>query len=190
MGISVFAAEQTDLGLHPEALLADVRTAEGLDSPAMNELLTRYEPLIKSVVRSMGRPDWMFDDLLNGGRWGLVQAVLHHDGRREGVTSYLKRYVRGEAERAVERQQATDISTAPEDLPETESLMGLPGSPEYDEVYFKDLSPTQNLLVVARYRDDKPLAQIARTDGCSVSAVSQRLGTIHRKLSETYSRAA
>ncbi|TFV62048.1 sigma-70 family RNA polymerase sigma factor [Geodermatophilus sp. DF01-2] len=189
MGFSVFAAEQTDLGVYPGTLLAEARAAALVDSPAMNELLKRYEPLIKSVVRRMERPASVFDDLVNGGRWGLVQAVLHHDGRRDGFTSYLMRYVRGEAERAVERHHVPEVPVPSDDLPEVESSIYLPGSADEEEIFFDTLSSEQNVLVLARYRDDKSLAEIAKRHGCSVSAVSQRLKTIHKKLAENYVQA-
>lgn len=186
MGISVLAAEFAEL----KVLVTEAQAAGSYNSPAMNELVKRYEPLVIGVVRSMGRPESMFDDLVNQGRWGVVQAVLHHDGRVEGFTSYLKWYVSGEARQAVKRERPREVPTEHEEIPPIESTTGIPDAAHTDRISFDVLSEEQNLLVLARYQDDRALADIASETDCSVSAVSQRLSTIHRKLAEVYTTAA
>jgi RNA polymerase sigma factor (sigma-70 family) len=175
MGISVFEAIDAPL----VDLIIEAQSVESNDTVAMNELVRRFEPLVRSVVgRLRPRPN-NYDDLLNGARWGLVCAVRKHDGRTEGFTGYLIRYTRGEAFRALERTSTPDLLPGDEAFPEPPAA---PAEPDLPDLPLHILTVDQRYLLRCYYWEDQTYAEIARCHGVSLSAVRQRMMTTHKVL--------
>lgn len=175
MGFSVTEAMDAPL----VDLIREAQAAVSNETAAMNELLRRYEPLARRVVARMAPRDNDRDDLLNGARWGLVKAVRNHDGRAEGFTAFMTLYMRGEAYRAMERTACADIPLADDAFPE-EVAPRSAAEPLTIPIHL--LSAAQRRLVRRHYWEDQTYAAMAREERVSLSAVRQRMLTIHRTL--------
>jgi RNA polymerase sigma factor (sigma-70 family) len=175
MSFSMFEAEYAPLA----DLIREAQSVGSNDSIAMNELLRRYEPLVRRLVADMNPRPNDRDDLLNGARWGLVQAVRKHDGRSEGFIAFATRYMRGEALRAVERTTWADVPVADDTIPEE---IAQPEEPDLPDIPLHTLTSRQHVLVNLHYWEDQTYATIARGEGVTLSAVRQRMTTIHRAL--------
>jgi len=175
VGISMFETEDAPL----VDLIDEARSVESNDAAAMNELVRRFEPLARSVVGRMQPNRNDYEDVLNGARWGIICAVRKHDGRAEGFTSYVTRYMRGEAFRALERVTSRDLLPGDEALSEPSAQ---PAEPDVPDVPLHALSIDQRDLLHRHYWQDQTYAGIARCDGVSLSAIRQRMMTIHRVL--------
>lgn len=100
--------------------------------------------------------------------------------------SFAKICMRGEAVRWAQAASVSQSTTSFDFL--SDSVMEKLAAPvAHDVVMDLDaalliLNVNQRELVLRRYVDDQPLGQIAADLGVTVSAVSQRLSTIHKKL--------
>jgi RNA polymerase sigma factor (sigma-70 family) len=173
--------------LFSEASLEDLITAAQADpsndSGAMKELLARFEPLAHKIGRGTAFTRDTRDDAINAARWGLVLAVRAHKAGTAGFPAFAKLYMRGEATRR-SRALVDPRCTPTADLAALDTARDISERGETLEfgATVSLLAPAQRELVVRRYVDDEPLLQIASDLGVTVSAVSQRLGTIHKKL--------
>lgn len=162
---------------------------------AMNEIVSRFEPLTRSIARGMTRSrDDLFDDVANAARVALTRAVRRHDPARAGFPAYAEKFMRGGALRELQRwqQQAkrdadaaasftTEVRRA--DVSNGGTLDHLaPWGAGAVAVAVGKLTPAQQDLLTRRYIDDASLDTIAVSSNTSVSAVSQRLSTIHRRV--------
>jgi DNA-directed RNA polymerase specialized sigma24 family protein len=181
MGFSMSEAQHAPLA----DLILEAQADSSNDSIAMTEMIKRYEPLARSVVAAIKPNENDREDLLNAARLGVVRAVRKHDGRTTGFASYLRRYMRGEALRAVERVKRVDVLFG-------EDLMPEPGTAEVvvPNIPLHVLNHKQLETVRLYYWEDQTYATIARAEKVSLSAVRQRMLTIHKVLALTMSVAA
>ena len=157
----------------------------------MDQIIRRFEGLTQRLARSMTRSPDLRDDLANAARVRLVRAVRRHDPCRPGFPAYAEKYMRGAVLREYQRWVVPDLPAA--DL--VEEIAPGAEAPSIEDQIVNHLAPwgdgpvagaiaalTQDQRVIApsRYLDDAPLAHISAATGTTVSAVSQRLATIHR----------
>lgn len=172
-------------------LIADAQRQQSDDSRAMDQIIRRFEGLTQRLARSMTRSPELRDDLANAARVGLVRAVRRHNLCQPGFPAYAEKYMRGAVLREYQRWIVPDVPAA--DVVE-EITPGAEVSRIEDQVIDRlapwgdgpaaeaiaALAPEQRKIAASRYLDDAPLASIAAATGTTVSAVSQRLSTIHR----------
>lgn len=169
-------------------LVAEAQAESGDDSPAMNEIVRRFEPLARKIARSLTDCPHLRQDLANAALIGLVRATRRHVLGTSGFIAFLMHYMKGAAlrERAAwmspvpvdeatpgEMEQHIPLSPAAEDCTE----LGMPWDVILEAVLC--LNERQRDLLTLRYVADLDLATIAAIDGTSVPAVSQRLRTVH-----------
>jgi RNA polymerase sigma factor (sigma-70 family) len=176
-----------------EQLLDDAKADDADNTPAMAEILGRFERLALGLASSISGADNFRDDLANAARIGLVQAVRHHDPERGSFPGLAKVYMRGAALR--ERARWIVPETAVPDVAERVGTRSH-GSDLADETNDRlapwggssvasamaEMSAEQRTIAELRYIDDAPIKEIAARLGTSGPAVSQRLGTIHRRV--------
>jgi len=169
-----------------EALIVEAQADPSNDSRAMTALLGRFESLAQRIGSRAAFTPSTRDDAINGARWGLVLAVRAHTTGTAGFPNFAKTYMRGESLRRA--WAVTDAQATP-----TDDLRILDPVSEEDGMSATNielslaatialLTPSQREIVVRRYIDDEPLTTIASDLGVTISAVSQRLGTIHKRL--------
>lgn len=173
-----------------EDLIAAAQADPSNDSEAMTGLLRRFELLALKIGRGTAFTRDTQEDAANAARWGLVLAVRAHKPGTPGFPVFAQLYMRGEASR---RSRALiDVRTTPtDDLKVLDVVPEVPhAEPPLDfGSAISVLTLDQRNLAVRRYVDDEPLMEIAVDLGVTVSAVSQRLGTIHKKIQATHSIA-
>ncbi|MDX6452578.1 MAG: hypothetical protein QOH16_2627 [Gaiellaceae bacterium] len=176
------------------SLIAQAKTSTCDDTPAMNEIVRRFEPLARRASRTITSRASLFDDLANAARFGLVRAVRRHDPSVPGFASYAARFMTGAARRELSgwirpfddeswENDGNMLETVGGAADESEIVDRLApwGEGAVAEVVGA-LTSEQRRIVGQRYVHDASLAEIAATTGTSVPAVSQRLSTIHRKV--------
>lgn len=172
-------------------LVAEAQADPRDDSPAMNEVVRRFQSLATKTARSLSDCPHLRQDLANAALLGVVKATRRHTIGTNGFVAFVTRYMTG----AALRERRAWLGSTPVDAVSDESLeaamppapsveetadLGDPWDATYDAV--ASLSERQQRLVALRYVEDLPLAEIAQIDGTSVSAVSQRLLTAHRAI--------
>jgi RNA polymerase sigma factor (sigma-70 family) len=181
---------------HPNArislddLLAAAKSAKSCDTPAMAEILHRFEGLAIKLAGAIDAPDHLFDDLINAARMGLVNAVRHHDGR-PGFPAFAKMYMQGAARRELGRwivpedARTNDLDDLHDHHVERDEMQAVDdrlapwGGGTIAELV-RGLDDDRRNVIELRYRWDMPVKEIAALVGTSGPAVSQRLATIHR----------
>lgn len=184
-----------------QSLLEDAQSEPEDDSPAMNEIVRRFEGLTQKIARSLTADEFLREDLANAARIALVKAVRRHDSSRPTFPAFAESYMRGAAIRelviwsrtsgeADETPLQIPLTTTDlaerlpvADQPEVEGLVQLApwGDGQAAEIVESLDEPRLHLLKL-RYVEDAPLAAIADDAEVSVSAISQRLDTIHRRI--------
>lgn len=164
------------------------------DTPAMNEIIRRFQPLARRLARQTTKSEHLHDDLMNAARIALVKAVRRHNPQQVGFPAFAETYMRGAARREYQRWLPP--------VTENDGNSGSPFEPLMDEedpadivIYrfapwgdaavaaaMDKLSPAQQRITHLRYVEDASLERIAGESGTTSSAVSQRLSTIHRAL--------
>jgi RNA polymerase sigma factor (sigma-70 family) len=165
-------------------LVAAAQAGATDDTAAMAAILTRFEGAAQAIARSL-TSDWCLQqDAAQGARLGLVKAVRSHNLGTPGFPAYAKRYMRGAALRTVLAAQSEDRCFDPQeyDWPDPAPSDAAPDTTAEVIDLIAVLSPEQQAITKAHYVDDARLSDVARDMGISVSAVSQRLATIHRAL--------
>jgi RNA polymerase sigma factor (sigma-70 family) len=173
-----------------DAVVAAAQADEIDNTPAMNEVVRRFDRLALSIPWSLGAPAHLHDDLANAARLGLVRAVRRHDGR-PGFAAFAEIYMRGAAMREYRRWMLPEVADtdAIERLEHHDDGLDHPGASERRLAPWGDgavaaviagLKPQQREIAWLRYGLDLPIKSIAATMGTSGPAVSQRLATIHR----------
>lgn len=197
MGFSHFECGRADLN----GLVRDAQEADLDDTPAMNEIIRRFEPLTERVSRSLTDCPFLRDDLANAARLSLVKAVRGHDLAQPTFAGYAASYMRGAALRerkrwlpiTLEAGESAETSLEPEAMeavmPEAVESAGdtvvamlAPWGDGDIAAEIEKLNESQQHLMRLRYIEDAPLNLIADEVATSVPAVSQRLSTIHRKV--------
>lgn len=182
-------------------LLENAQSEPEDDSPAMNEIVRRFEGLAQKISRSLTADEFLREDLANEARIALVKAVRRHDSSRPTFPAFAQIYMRGAAIRELgfwSRNSGEADETSPQipleatdlvehlpvaDQPEQEALVRLApwGEGQVAEVIESFDEPRLHLLKL-RYVEDAPLAAIADNAKVSASAISQRLDTIHGRI--------
>lgn len=174
------------------SLIKTAQASDADDSWAMNQIIRRFSPLARRLVRLTGANRNLGDDLENAAYVALVVAVRRHDPQRSGFPAFAEIYMRGAVWREYHRLLP---SKAPADMPMSNRSLPTKGDLEKESLErlapwgdgelakaISGLSMRQKRLVKRRYIEDAPLELIASEDGTSKSAVSQRLATVHRNV--------
>jgi RNA polymerase sigma factor (sigma-70 family) len=188
-------------GAKLQGLLENAQSEPEDDSPAMNEIVRRFEGLTQKIARSLTADAFLQDDLANEARIALVTAVRRHDSSRPTFPAFAQIYMRGAAIRELGLWSRTSGKTdeAPPQVPlEANDLTEhLPVADQPEEEVLAQLAPwgdgqaaevIESLdeprlhILRLRYVEDAPLAVIADDSEASVSAISQRLDTNHRRI--------
>lgn len=160
---------------------------------AIREIMRRFERLVRKIGRAKASGQPWREDVEGAARFGLVHAVARHRGCAVTFPAYAKLYMSAEAKREAARW-ADPHGVSLVELNELEALERTNLTPVEDAAdqngwgfgstaaAIADLRPDQRHLVSRRYRELAALAEIADETGCSVSAVSQRLSAVHRRL--------
>jgi RNA polymerase sigma factor (sigma-70 family) len=169
---------------------AQAETAD--DTPAMHEMVVRFEPLAKKLAHRMTTDPFLRDDLVNAARYSVVRAVRKHKPGTPGFASFAARYMSGAIMRTFKQlvppiatkiksidDLATDIVAPIDVLEKVEDEVAPFGGGAVASIVI-ELHPEQQRLVERRYVDDWSMAEIAAEAGTSLPAVSQRFATIHR----------
>jgi RNA polymerase sigma factor (sigma-70 family) len=190
VGFSFINTSRADL----DDLIADAQSHSHNDTAAMNEIVRRFEGLAQKLSRSISCPGYLLDDLANAARIALVSAVRHHDLRRQGFPGYAERYMRGAVLREIQKWTLPETvdSTMVEEIAahasgtdrRCEEMFNrlAPWSTDRITDAISSLTPSQSDIAHMRYAEDQPLDTIATVTETTVSAVSQRLRTIHRRV--------
>jgi len=174
-------------------LLRVARSIETDDTPAMNELVKRFEPLAKRIAGGLSKksPD-LFDDLVNAGRYAVVKAVRTHDLNRHGFPAFVEQHVRGAINRTVLqtlRQRGElvslefvgEVASTRDDLGQVDERLAPFGSGSV-ALSVAQMQPEQQKILMLRYVYDAEMKEIAHVMGVSIPAISQRFATIRRNI--------
>jgi DNA-directed RNA polymerase specialized sigma24 family protein len=159
------------------------------NSPAMNEIVRRFQSRLVFLATTLTARTSLHDDLVQVALMALVKAVRRHDPKRAGFTTYARRYMLGAAMRLlkIETELECESMSEPTTAAVVEALVA--PSPEPGTYMWgfgaagrivRGLPPRQRELLTHRYIEDASLAEIAAITGTSIPAVSQRLATAHR----------
>jgi RNA polymerase sigma factor (sigma-70 family) len=173
-----------------EDLVVAAQASDTDDALAMTEIVRRFEGLAVNICAPIKAPANLWDDLLNAARFGLVQAVRHHDGQ-PGFPNFAKLYMRGAALRELDRWIVPEIAGSeavdrirshryPSDPIGKLINLRAPWGDGRVAAAIAELSDGQKQIIDLRYGQDLPVKEIATVVGTSAPAVSQRLATIHR----------
>lgn len=173
-------------------VIAAAQASEPDDSPAMNEVVRRFNGLAMRLARTASDSPEQRDELANAARAALVRAVRNHDPRRAGFPSYATHYMRGAVLRACRASVVAPVGITVHPI---DDLHVEPSDDGFEDAVVDELAPwgdgpvaevvasltpEQRQIANMRYVDTAPLTDIAAATGTTVSAVSQRLSTIHR----------
>jgi RNA polymerase sigma factor (sigma-70 family) len=164
------------------------------DSPAMNEIIRRFDAKARQIAGAVCLHASHHDDVANAARLAMVRAVRRHQAVRGGFTAYAIKFMTGAARRESRRlAHPQELCYPGPDLgliADRTSVMrvmadgsvadqGGWGAGRVAKI-IASLPARQQALLSERYVHDMDLVRIARLHGSSVSAVSQRLATAHR----------
>lgn len=197
MPTSYLACRRADL----QGLLENAQSEPSDDSLAMNEIVRRFEDLAQKISRSLTADEFLQEDLADEARIALVRAVRRHDASRPTFPAFAQIYMRGAAirELGLWSQASSETDETPLQIPleMTDVAERLSVADQAEEEVLVQLAPwgegraaevIEGLdeprlhLLKLRYLKDAPLATIADDAEVSVSAISQRLDTIHRRI--------
>lgn len=178
-----------------DELIEEAQADPRNDSPAMGEIVRRFDGLAKKEARRLTADTHLQEDVANSARIELIKAVRRHDCSRPGFPAYARICMRGAATRALRRSRSwgrwnpnVTVSVTDFSDPESEPIVP-PMTLELEAAIWGDgptaaavatLSQEQQELLRQRYAKDQTLAGIGTTTGTTVSAVRQRLETAHR----------
>ncbi len=163
------------------------RSEERDDSLAMGEIIRRFNAKAVAIARSICLSPADQDDVANAARYGVVKAVRAHDPARPGFANYVVAFMVGAARRESKRLAPRDICLQGRDLAQLMPKVWLVeagndfGWGDVDHVV-RALPEDQIALLTERHVNDSALGGMATARGTSVSAVSQRLKTLHQRL--------
>jgi RNA polymerase sigma factor (sigma-70 family) len=152
------------------------------DGDAMREVLRRFVPLARRLAWRYANRSATVDDLTNAALVAGVTCVRRHRPSRGGFSMYMRSYMRGAVLRELKRLSSEDVLTGDGHVDAADrsdpASVGVWGDGDLADAVAQ-LSPAQQRLLAMRYVTDLPLKEIAAVTGCTVPAVSQRLGTAH-----------
>lgn len=176
-----------------EDLLAEGQQSGPHADTALNEIVRRFEPLVKKLGKkyAQGRPHR--PDVENAARYALTRAVERHQGQGATFPGYARSYMTGAALREARAwaipagytiTNVDDVLDVPVIEQMTNPAEGRRWGTGNTADAIRCLSPERQDLLRRRYIEDAELADIAADSGTSVAAVSQRLSTTHRHIRE------
>jgi RNA polymerase sigma factor (sigma-70 family) len=191
--VGIFVFDVAHAGI--EELVAEAQASPKDDTLAMNEIIQRFEGLTIRLAGSIRGAENVRDDLANAARIGLVQAVRHHDPKRGSFPGLAKVYMRGAVLREHARWMVPETAVADITESSTTRTLGRDPANEVNDrlapwggslvaTAIAGLSADQRTIAELRYIEDAPIKDIAASVGTSGAAVSQRLGTIHRRVAD------
>jgi RNA polymerase sigma factor (sigma-70 family) len=179
-------------GLHEvslDDLVAAAQDDPADNSPAMNELVRRFEKRARFMAMTLTNRASLHDDLAQASLIGLIQAVRHHHRGRAGFVAYARLYMLG----AAKRELMQWVGPVPESLSEPATwaaacAVAAPSQPVgvHSWGYGRTAEAVAALpeghraLLTKHYIDDQSVTAIALNAGTSVPAVSKRLAKCHR----------
>lgn len=166
------------------------------DSPAMNEIIRRFDRKARQIAAAVALRIADRDDVVNAARLALVRAVRRHRGDYGRFPAYAAIFMTGAARRESKRSaDLPETCLAGPDIVRVADGVSVARSPRADDLadvngwgtgrvaqIISALPQRQQALLAERYIFDLDLGRIARLHGTSVSAVSQRLRTAHRQV--------
>lgn len=163
--------------------------AKNEDSPrAEAELLRRFEQKVLKVARDTTSDVYRQADCANAARMALIGAARRHQLGRPGFPKYAEQFIVGAARRVSQAmsRKADVTGFAMTSLDRISDLLAPPTRQELQSGWLQSigLNDRQVTLVCQRYEDELALQDVASIEGTSVSAVSQRLTVIHRKVEQ------
>jgi RNA polymerase sigma factor (sigma-70 family) len=174
-------------------LVEEAQAGEHDDSPAMNEIIRRFERKARQIVAALCARPADREDVAIEALVALVRAVRRHDVCRAGFVAYAITFMTGAARRESMRLAAlpeacvagSDLTAAFNSAPDMRPVADLtPVQPGWGTgrvaKVIASLPRQRQALLAERYVHDLDLATIAQLHGSSVSAVSQRIKTAHR----------
>lgn len=175
-------------------LIAAAQADERDDSPAMNEIIRRFDRKAWTIAAVVCTRPADRDDVANVARLALVRAVRRHRTDGAGFVSYAVTFMTGAARRESQRlafpyearlggfDLAVAVDNSPPALRPWADSVPVPESWGTGRIakIVAVLPEGQQVLLTDRYVHDLELARIAQVRGTSVSAVSQRLATVHK----------
>ena len=189
MGFSYHQLKSAELA----DLVAQAQVGEHDDSPAMNEIIRRFERKARQIAAALCARPADREDVAMEALMALVRAVRRHDVCRAGFITYAITFMTGAARRESMRLAAPaeccmtgpDLTVACDSAQNMRPVGHLtPAQPTWGAGRIADaiaaLPGERQALLAERYVHDLDLATIAQIYGSSVSAVSQRLKTAHR----------
>lgn len=172
-----------------DELVRDARMEESDDTPAMNEIVRRFETTAQGIARRVCSNPNHRDDAANAARLAVVRAVRAHDPARHGFARYTVLWMVNAARRMSIKLTVQEIPVDAAGLAEFIDAAGSAGGRTAEgwgdgeiSSVVRRLPKAQQTLLWKRYVLDQSLAEIARDAGTSVSAVSQRLRTAHLRI--------
>lgn len=185
MGFSVSGLREQSI----EEVVALAQRDTSDDSPAMNEIVRRFERKATVIAETLTDDIALRPDVSQAALIGLTPAVRRHQVGRAGFLTYAVKYMSGAARRELHRWRTP--MTASLSVPEVwqaacavAAPVSCPGQRGWGygraAAALATLPERQRYLLTDRYVEDKPLGDIAMACGTSVPAVSQRLATAHK----------
>lgn len=184
-------------------LVAEAQADEHDDSPAMNEIVRRFERKARQIAAALCARPADREDVAIEALVALIRAVRRHEVCRAGFVTYAITFMTGAARRESMRLAALpevcladpDLTAAFDRARDVSPVADLTqvqrgwGTGRVADIIINMPNPRQALLA-ERYVHDLDLVTIAQMDGSSVSAVSQRLKTAHRHVLAALAPAA
>jgi RNA polymerase sigma factor (sigma-70 family) len=177
-------------------LIAAAQAHDSDDSPAMGEIIRRFTDKARDIARAVCLRPADHEDVVSAALLALTRAVRRHQTDRGGFTTYAVTSMTGAARRESKRLACPeetslagpDLVLVAESVPRAVPLVATsrPDQADWGEgcvaKIVASLPKPMRTLLAERYIHDQDLGGIADRHGCSVSAVSQRLGTAHRRI--------
>lgn len=180
MGSLVFRLQHAAL----EDLLDMAQAANRDDSPAMNEIVRRFDPLVKRCVerRRMRHADAA--DAFVAAQLAIVRAVRNHCGGSRSFPAYVKWYIRGAVSDAVKSMSRNLEEPSDDVIPRPFDADGSSVDALSAEMQLALCSLGENTrqVVWLRYGEGYSNLELAEQAGVTPSAMSQRLATALRSM--------
>jgi RNA polymerase sigma factor (sigma-70 family) len=158
----------------------------------MNEIVRRFDRLAVRTAKRLTPDHHLQEDLANAARLAVVVAVRKHVDGRPGFPSYVRTYMVGAAKRKLgrwissalpEEAQRVGVDDEIDVVPLFKIAESLP--PTGDRTWgsskvaraIEGLGASRGELLQLRFIEDMTLSSIAKLNGTSESAVSQRLAS-------------
>jgi RNA polymerase sigma factor (sigma-70 family) len=179
-----------------EDLIREAQRDPSNASPAMDEIIQRFDRLAMKLAADLTADRYMRDDLANSARFALMAAVRRHDGS-PGFPAYARIFMSRAAQRDRRRTMShghsgADAVVTPTDFTDPLAEPMIPSVDPLDlasvwgagatALAVTTLSHRQQVVLGYRYVNDLTLGAIGALTNSTGSAVRQRLETSHRAI--------